>query len=589
MSKYLNNTEIEEQVSSVDGDQGKAKDAVGLAHRSCYNVVDCGEWKGNGAESIKSYINNGAINCLGGLMESIDMLVRVGNVLKSDWLGYESDSSGKVDQETVENLREDHQRDESDWESLLSSMESTMAGGEYHTSMTDLCGSSVESAFSKLFSDMDEILSDLHSTDSSAVADPEQLLADIRKVKEQIAGTMNHMYVGGGMPNTATMISRAESLRGQTFFSDLPNNAMWHYQSDNPYFPQKGINTTPFSEWNMGIVDGDLRVFQGYRDEIQKEIYDPLVYLEMKELGWSGRTKILGHEIKMSIGAKTEILREFPDGTRRYGNDATLFAHSINPTDPNKAGITFNKEVGGWHTHQFASADGKYTQSSFNFNVGKQNFQAKGDLGPVNIDLKASSKVGYLGGNYRAGETNLNENGLNFKGTEFSMDAGLLHADMSRSDSIGPVGAAATVDFDAFNGKGAFANYQEGNDHKFGLIAEVNKYRGRLQHGLQYQDHYVGMNSGALKNISPGLTEKFPGHLSNEDKFIDKGNKGIGGMVTWTDRYDDSGNFTGIDVTTDIKSDNIKWIQKKTGWNLDEEGKATGEKIYSSFHIPKFW
>ena len=575
MSKYLNNPEIEAQVSSVDGQVAGAQEVTGTVHKAAHTISDCTRWKGNGADSIKGYINNGAVNVAGGVMELISMLNQVGQTLKADWLGYESDASGKVEQETVENLKEDQQNQQTSWNGFVPSMEATKSRGEAHTSMSDLQTSGVDDAFTKLLEKMDEVLEELVSTDASAVTDPEQLLADINAVQSQITSTMNYLYQGGNIPDYGTMMSRVEDLKNQDFYSKLPNHSMWVHLMNNPYFPVDGIHKTEFTEWNMGVDDGILRTFKGYRAENTKWTGDPLLAIKKTEKGWT----IIDHKGKdqewhLSIGSGEYAIIEMPDGSRQKIHDTKGLNFYTRPTDPKaESQFSFSTELFGFKNNQFASKDGGYVQGSFGFEVASADLDAKTKIFGADWETKASGKAGYVNADYRIGVTDKNENGKNFAGWDLSLEGGAATAKGSTSLSKGDWGVALSGDVDFYNASVDYAAYQEGDTTKFGLTGEVNTKRARVQAGVQYKDNYVMMNNGLFKNT--GLDDPSSIGPSNEFKPLDKGNSNFGGMFTINTVRDDAGNVTGHDIITDVKSSTMK-----------DFGGVEKEK--SIYHIPSF-
>lgn len=586
MSKYLSNPDIEAQVSSVGSEVGNAETATADVHKAAHTISENGRWKGNAADSIKAYANEGAVNLAGGMMELIELINAIGQGLIMDWDGYEGDASGKVEQSTVESLKEDAKSSQTTWDSLVGEMESTKSAGSAHTSMVDLETASVDEAYTSLFDSMDQVIEDLASTDSAALTDPSQLLSDIQAVKSQIESTMNYFYPGGQVPDGNTMISRVENLKNQAFYQELPNHSMWYYLTENPYVPKSGVHTSDFSNWNMGIVDGTLRTFDGYSPRFTKVTEDPLLHLVVTKDGWT----IIDHkggsqDWHLSLGSGEYAIIENPDGSRQKIDDSQLLSFYTNPTDPNATNqFSFSTELGGWQNNQFRSADGGYTSGTFHLRGANAAVDARATVFGVDLNANASGQALYANTNYRLGSTTSNENGESFSGFDLSGSAGVATAKGQAAASYGDLGVAISGDVDYMNASGAVAAYQEGDSATFGATAEINAKRARAQGGLQYNDYYVGMNNGLLRNAevsSPGynpvtgptMSQYGPSNEIKSSTFASDSNKSMGGMFTIETMKDDQGNAHGYNLQTDIKSDTMK-------------GSGFAEKEKSSYYFP---
>ncbi|CAK7060312.1 MAG: hypothetical protein EUB_03464 [Eubacterium sp.] len=196
MSRLINE-EIATMEETIKTYKTTVQEACYEQFKNAFTLTQSNNFRGAAADSYKGYISTATINLLNGLINVSEELATTMESIKTTFLGLESEESGSIDTDTLSEVMQNLTTKNTSYISLDSEIQTTLASAGEYISVTPLSTDTVNSAYTQLNTDVQQVGFDLETCNTSALALADAMLTRLRDLKTNIENISGQYHVNG--------------------------------------------------------------------------------------------------------------------------------------------------------------------------------------------------------------------------------------------------------------------------------------------------------------------------------------------------------------------------------------------------------
>lgn len=196
MSRLINE-EIATMEETIKTYKTTVQEACYEQFKNAFTLTQSNNFRGAAADSYKGYISTATINLLNGLINVSEELATTMESIKTTFLGLESEESGSIDTDTLSEVMQNLITKNTSYISLDSEIQTTLSSAGEYISITPLSTDTVNSAYTQLNTDVQQVGFDLETCNTSALALADAMLTRLRDLKTNIENISGQYHVNG--------------------------------------------------------------------------------------------------------------------------------------------------------------------------------------------------------------------------------------------------------------------------------------------------------------------------------------------------------------------------------------------------------
>lgn len=553
MGKYLDNAELTSLRNSIINTGNAVGNNIERTINKATILVNTKNWEGGSASAMKRYFNSGAINSLTGMYQALTDMTNVVQEARNAFLDYESNGSGRVEEETLEKINDDIDNHKTQIDGYGGTWESNVSRGEAHAPMQALNLLQVRLALNETKTALLDIRNGLVDTDNGQAPSVRDMISYINQQKAQIQNVMNHVYGDVSVPGTvaidnpSSFFEKVASLEHQDWYEKSDNIALVAEIMSDPWaYPEDANLNIGELQWFGGLTSREII------NNTQFANYDRSQYYSEEDLKFK--------------------LDEYQNDTRLEIRDRRIEAVK---------------------------------------NFFKNGFEAEGDTGFALLDVDGTARLpnwiekslppqmrmAYLNGDLelfyanaegKAGWTGLNPFKLGYNGFKIDLGAGVANGEIAAGQGSNVLGGAGVLEGDLATTRGMLMAYTDTKEGEWGLgfKGEAHGARGKASVSTMgsTRDGY-GIEAG----VSAGPSVSATAYIESTRAVDMKGPFNVNRTV---------GELGGDAAVAGLKgkiavptlSVNRDWVSQEVnnlGTNISDFGSDTGEFLTNVWTAPK--
>lgn len=263
-NKYLNNRDIDRLGASIVRFESKATDALFDQFKNLYMATNSTSYRGKGADTLKQYLMEGPGNIISGLLDMLVETKKMASDLKKAALDYEKNKSGKVEQQTLEDIRKKLKKKESQFDELAGELKGAKGAASKFIDTKNLETSSVSNEFKSVKKSVKKMNDDLQDLDDAFFPFVEHLHGRIDELNRMIDNVKAQCFKGGEFNAKG-----ARSMSKKTWYEHQSNVRLNAMISEDAFFYDEKTGAMIENQWAKGwysdvYVYGGYAVLQGY-------------------------------------------------------------------------------------------------------------------------------------------------------------------------------------------------------------------------------------------------------------------------------------------------------------------------------------
>ncbi|MBM6614782.1 hypothetical protein JTF06_07740 [Desemzia sp. RIT804] len=328
----LNNEEIENLATQATDQASALEDLFYTQYKSAYVLTETTSFKGAAADSYKQYIQLSTIHHINMFMNILEEIKTAINEIKEIYLGYESDSSGKVATDDLETAEQSVAREQRNVSTITSRVETLNTQAAEYIPVTDIESNTLDTDFQAVLVFLTDTVYELSETDDTALATAETIYERIQDLTNSINNISENYYDSQG----AIVLDRVGNIRNEPWYETEPTTAIDNKLVEDPFFYAADSQAVGAEQWAAGLAT-DTYAAAGY----EFLNYNYQTGIDNGVYSATGETSVFEGNANAEFGgiAKAEVA-----GRGVYGNGTAEFGSLIGESD--KRGIHLDGEVG---------------------------------------------------------------------------------------------------------------------------------------------------------------------------------------------------------------------------------------------------
>lgn len=196
MSRLINE-EIAVMEETIKTYKTTVQEACYEQFKNAFTLTQSNNFRGAAADSYKSYISTATINLLNGLINVSEELATTMESIKTTFFGLESEESGSIDTDTLSDVMQNLTTKNTSYISLEGEIQNTLSSAGEYISVTPLSSDTVNSAYTQLNTDVQQVGFDLETCNTSALALADAMLTRLKELKTNIENISGQYHVNG--------------------------------------------------------------------------------------------------------------------------------------------------------------------------------------------------------------------------------------------------------------------------------------------------------------------------------------------------------------------------------------------------------
>lgn len=431
-NKYLNNSEIEQLRINVDSFESKASDALFDQFKNLYIATASTSYKGKGADTLKQYLMEGPGNIISGMLDIVEETKEFARQIEKAALGYEKNKRGKVEQQTLEDIKNQLKNKESKFDELVEELNGAKGAASKYISTKSLETSSVSSEFKSVKKSIKNMSDDLQDLDDELFPYIELLRDRIDEMNKMIDNVKAQCFKKGKFNPKG-----AQAMSKKTWYEHQTNVKLNTMISEDAFFYDEESGALEENQWAKGWYN-DVYAYAGYAT-LER-------YFKMKDDGGEHTIELAGAVLGATgyaqftdyLRAKGEVKFLYGEYNQKYGLSGDYF------------GFSNDWEVGAFKADgsaEFGTDDFyTYIKGDVELLTAGSEIACEYDDGDIKIGVKANATAASASGK-------VGINGLEYKTGKGKVVNGKFEAEKESLFSVGAkaegsVGASAGIMFE---------------------------------------------------------------------------------------------------------------------------------------------
>ena len=238
--------------------QTKAEDALYEQFKTAYKISHTNYMRGAAADSFKTYLSQGTINIISGLMDIVADTATLAQVIAEAFYVIEESANGVIAKSRLESIKTDLKG----YKKTFSGMEAELSGAiteaSNYISTTGLKLDGVIDSYTKVETKIKEIDTDINDVDSQALTDVALLISRIESLQLMVTNTMGRCYRDGKF-----VPDKILDLSNQSWYEKQTNLALNIKLQEDPFAYEAGAVAISEKQWAAGLCS-DVYAYAGY-------------------------------------------------------------------------------------------------------------------------------------------------------------------------------------------------------------------------------------------------------------------------------------------------------------------------------------
>lgn len=235
------------------------QDAFYAQYKNAYKLSVSNHFRGEAADSFKTYLTDGAINIIRGLMDVAADMTMIIQYIAEVFFQYESTHNGKVEEAVLDYIEKGLASKKSTFDSAVPELDSVLSAAAQYITTAGLELDGVEEGYSDAGEKLKSIRENLYDFDEEALKSAAQLYERIVSVQNLIRNTMGHCYTLDGKLKA----DQINNVRAQGWFEETGNVALYLKLQEDPFEYSAGEVTVAEDQWAAGLCS-DVYAYAGY-------------------------------------------------------------------------------------------------------------------------------------------------------------------------------------------------------------------------------------------------------------------------------------------------------------------------------------
>ncbi len=256
---YLDNAAVISMHDAVKAYGTTVQDKFYSQFKSAYKLSVSNCFRGDAADAFKSYLTNGAINIIGGMMDiASDMSVMI-QIFAEAFYQYEFSHNGRVDESVLDHINKGLISKEQVFDSTKAELNEVMQLASKYITTKSLELGTVNQGYSEAQEALKKIREDLYEVDDQAYNAANELMTRIVEISTLIERMMAHCYNDDGRLDT----DKIKDLQTQDWFHKAGNVALYLKLQEDPFEYVAGEVAVTEDQWAAGLCL-DVYAYAGY-------------------------------------------------------------------------------------------------------------------------------------------------------------------------------------------------------------------------------------------------------------------------------------------------------------------------------------
>lgn len=328
----LNNEEIENLATQATDQATALEELFYTQYKSAYVLTETTSFKGAAADSYKQYIQLSTIHHINKFMNILEEIKTAINDIKGIYLGFESDSSGKVATDDLETAEQSVAREQRNVSAITTRVETLNTQAAEYIPVTDAQSNTLDTDFQAVLVFLTDTVYELSETDDTALVKAETIYERIQDLTTSINNISENYYDSQG----AIALDRVGNIANEPWYETEPTTAIDNKLVEDPFFYTADSQAVSEGQWAAGLATdayaaaGYEFLNYGYEAGVDNGVYSA-----------TGDTSFLEGDARAEFGGLGEANVV---GRLGYGNGTAEFGSLIGDSD--KRGIHLDGEVG---------------------------------------------------------------------------------------------------------------------------------------------------------------------------------------------------------------------------------------------------
>lgn len=328
----LNNEEIEHLATQATDQASALEELFYTQYKSAYVLTETTSFKGAAADSYKQYIQLSTIHHINKFMNILEEIKTAINEIKGIYLGFESDSKGKVATDDLETAEQSVAREQRNVSAITDRVETLNTQAAEYIPVTDAQSNSLETDFQAVLVFLTDTAYELSETDDTALATAETIYERIQDLTNSINNISENYYDSQG----AIALDRVGNIANEPWYETEPTTAIDNKLVEDPFFYTADSQAVSEEQWAAGLATdtyasaGYTLPNYGYEAGVDNGVYSA-----------TGDASLFEGEARAEFGG---IAEASVVGRGAYANGTAEFGSLVGESD--KRGIHLDGEVG---------------------------------------------------------------------------------------------------------------------------------------------------------------------------------------------------------------------------------------------------
>ncbi len=256
---FLKNSTVTELYDATNTYGTTVQSALYEQYKTAYKIAASNYFRGNAADTFKTYVTNATINILTEMMDVAADMTMISQLFALSFLAYESTATGRVKETVLTSIEEILQTKEEVFNDAMVDVESILKRADEYISRQTISSYNVNAAYTSTRIGLASVRQDLYTLDDEALTAANGLYDRIMALQTMIQELSNYCYTNDGVLNADCL----DSIPLQDWYQTAGNLALSLMLEEDPFVYAAGETTFSENQWAVGLC-ADVYAYRGY-------------------------------------------------------------------------------------------------------------------------------------------------------------------------------------------------------------------------------------------------------------------------------------------------------------------------------------
>lgn len=255
----LNNEEVENLATQASDQAAALEDLFYTQFKSADTLTKTTSFRGAAADSYKQYIQLSTVHHINMFINIVGEIKTAIEEIKSIYLGFESDTNGKVDTVDLESAEGKITTEQSNVAHITDRVETLNTEAAEYIPITNSQSTDLDTDFQAILVFFSETTTNFTDADSDALAKAETIYERIQELTTSIKNINENYYDSQG--NIA--LDKVANIPNEPWYSQEPTTTLMGIMDEDPYHYGAGADAVAEDQWAVGYAT-DTYAMAGY-------------------------------------------------------------------------------------------------------------------------------------------------------------------------------------------------------------------------------------------------------------------------------------------------------------------------------------